>query len=187
MGGPHTKTRRHSKVETELTPEIKAQVDRLLIENATYEEIAAFLKEKGIEISKSSIGRYGKEFLNAYKRLRMIEDQSRTLKSDAGDGLVIEEAASKIFTQQVLEMLLDSGLDTKDLPKLMLSFSALQSSSISREKMKQDFEKKKGEFFIDAMKEMINWLNKNDQEALPYIERNFDDFITHAKERYGIK
>lgn len=136
MGGAHTKTRRHSRVATELTQELKAQVDRLLIENATYEEIAVFLKEKGHDISRSSIGRYGKEFLNAYKRLRMIEDQSRTLKSESGDGLVIEEAASKIFTQQVLEMLLDSGLDPKSLPKLMLSFSALQSSSVAREKFK---------------------------------------------------
>lgn len=63
MGGPHTKTRRHSKVETELPQEIKGQVDRLLIENATYEEIASFLKEQGHDIGKSSIGRYGKEFL----------------------------------------------------------------------------------------------------------------------------
>lgn len=142
MGGAHTKTRRHSKVETELSDEVKRQVDRLLIENATYEEIAAFLKEKGHDISKSSIGRYGKGFLNAYKRLRMIEDQSRTLKSEAGEGLVIEEAASKMFTQQVLEQLLDSGMDKKLLPKLMLSFSALQSSSVAREKFKADLQKR---------------------------------------------
>lgn len=162
MGGPHTKTRRHSKVETDLSHEIKAQVDRLLIENSTYEEIAEFLKIKGHDISKSSIGRYGKEFLNAYKRLRMIEDQSRTLQSAAGDGLVIEEAASKIFTQQVIEMLLDSGLEPKSLPKLMLSFSALQSSSVSREKFKSALGRKVDKVFDRAEKN----LNKMSKEEL---------------------
>lgn len=141
MGGPHTKTRRHSKVETELSPEIKAQVDRLLIENATYEEIALFLKAKGFDISKSSIGRYGKEFLNAYKRLRMIEDQSKTMVSTAGSGMVLEEAASKIFSQQIIEILLDAGMETKNLPKLAMAFSMLQSSSVSREKFKSAIEK----------------------------------------------
>mgnify|MGYP001560733066 FL=1 len=142
MGGPHTKTRRHSKVETELSPEIKSQVDRLLIENATYEEISDFLKTKSFDISKSSIGRYGKDFLNQYKRLRMIEDQSRTLVSEAGSGMVLEEAASKIFSQQIIEMLLDAGMEPKSLPKLAMAFSMLQSSSVSREKFKSDFKKK---------------------------------------------
>ena len=154
MGGPHTKTRRHSKVETELSPEIKTQVDRLLIENATYEEIAEFLKTKGHDISKSSIGRYGKEFLNVYKRLRMIEDQSKTLVSEAGSGMVLEEAASKIFSQQIIEMLLDAGMEPKNLPKLAMAFSMLQSSSVSREKFKSDLKKKMDKVLDKAEKSM---------------------------------
>ncbi|MDP3012692.1 MAG: DUF3486 family protein [Candidatus Subteraquimicrobiales bacterium] len=154
MGGPHTKTRRHSKVETELPAEIKTQVDRLLIENATYEEIAEFLKTKGHDISKSSIGRYGKEFLNAYKRLRMIEDQSRTLVSEAGSGMVLEEAASKIFSQQIIESLLEAGAEPKNLPKLAMAFSMLQSSSVSREKFKSDIKKKTEKIFDKAEKNL---------------------------------
>ena len=152
MGGPHTKIRRHSKVETELSAEIKTQVDRLLIENATYEEIAEFLKTKGHDISKSSIGRYGKDFLNRYKRLRMIEDQSRTLVSEAGSGMVLEEAASKIFSQQIIEMLLDAGMEPKSLPKLAMAFSMLQSSSVSREKLKSDLVRRVAKVSEDVTK-----------------------------------
>ncbi|GAB4485975.1 MAG: DUF3486 family protein [Thermodesulfovibrionales bacterium] len=142
MGGPHVKTRRHSRIESELTPELKRQVDALLIEDKTYDEIAAFLRENGHDISRTSVGRYGKGFLNAYKRLRMIEDQSRTLKGEVGDGMVLEEAASKIFTQQIIEMLLDAGMEPGKLPKLAMAFSMLQSSSVSREKFKADIAKR---------------------------------------------
>lgn len=145
MGGPHTKTRRHSKVG-QLSPELQSAVDRLLIEGATYEDIEIFLKEKGHAIGKSSIGRYGKRYLNFYQRVRMIEDQAKTMNSAAGEGLSLEEAAAKAFTSEVLDTLIDLGVDkdksAKQLPKLMLAFSALQSSSVSREKFKADIQKR---------------------------------------------
>lgn len=187
MGGPHIKTRRHSKVEDQLPGELKGEVDRLLIEGSTYEEITAFLKAKGHDISKSSIGRYGKEFLNEYRKLRIIEDQSRALVSEAGDGMVIEEAASKVFSQQILELLLSRDMDIRTIPRLISDFAKLQASSVVRERLKDDFDKKKGEFFISCMKELISFLSKNDPDIVPLMERNFDDFIAHAKEKYGIK
>src|SRR4030042_6891669 len=103
MGGPHTKTRRHSKVSDELPEEIQRQVDRLLIESATYEEISNFLKNQNYDISKSSIGRYGKDFLAQYQRLRIIEDQSRALVSEAGDGLLLDEAGGKLMAKKIIE------------------------------------------------------------------------------------
>lgn len=187
MGGPHTKTRRHSKVEAELPAEIKSQVDRLLIEDATYEEIAEFLKTKGHDISKSSIGRYGKDFLNQYKRLRMIEDQSKTLVSEAGDGLILDEAGGKLMARRIIELLMEKDIDLKQMPDLAWGLANLIKANVSREKMKEDFDKKKGEFFIACMKELIKYLQKNDPKAVPLLERNFDDFMAYAKEKYGIK
>jgi len=67
--------RKHGRIRDELPPEIREQVDRLLIEGATYEEVREFLTRRGIEIGRSSIGRYGKDFLNAYSRLRVVEDK----------------------------------------------------------------------------------------------------------------
>jgi len=45
----------------------------------------------------------------------------------------------------------------------------------------------KASLFLDFMRDMINYLSKNDPEALPLIERNFDDFVAFAKEKYGSK
>lgn len=38
--------------------------------------------------------------------------------------------------------------------------------------------------FIDFMKDLINFFSKNDPEAVPVIERNFDGFMEFAKGKY---
>lgn len=42
----------------------------------------------------------------------------------------------------------------------------------------------KTSLFIDFMKDLINFFSKNDPEAVPFIERNFDEFMTFAKGKY---
>lgn len=185
MGGPHVKTRRHSKVETELSDDLRAQIDRLLIEDATYDDIAAFLKEKGHDISKSSIGRYGKEFLNQYRRLRIIEDQAKTLVSEAGDGLVLDEAGGKLMGRKIIELLMEKDINLNQVPDLAWGIANLIKANVSREKSKIDVMKNSSKFFLDFMKDLIKYLGKNDPDAVPAIERNLDGFMTFAKEKYG--
>jgi DNA-binding transcriptional ArsR family regulator len=155
MGGPHVKTRRHSKVTDQLSDELRAEVDRLLVEGAAYEDIADYLRGKGYDISKSSIGRYGKEFLSAYQRLRVIEDQSRTLVSEAGgDGLILEETGAKLFAQKIIELLMQSDVDIRKIPKLVSGFASLQASSVHREKFKSELKKKVEKVFEKTEKKM---------------------------------
>lgn len=135
--------RTHSRIERELPAEVRREVDRLLVEgNATYDEIASFLTVKGYDISRSAIGRYGKDFLAQYQRLRIIEDKSRTLISEAGDGLSLEEAASKVFAQKILEALLSGDLDVLEVPRLVSDFAKLQGSTVLRERLKMDVKKR---------------------------------------------
>jgi hypothetical protein len=42
----------------------------------------------------------------------------------------------------------------------------------------------KAETFTAFMRDLIGWLNLNDPESVPAIEKNFDDFIAFAKEKY---
>ncbi|MFH2012505.1 MAG: phage protein Gp27 family protein [Pseudomonadota bacterium] len=143
MGGKHTKIRRHSKVEDELPPEIRKEVNRLLIEGEIYEDISDYLKGQGHDISRSSIGRYGKDFLNEYRKLLIIEDKSKILVSEVGgDGMVLEEAVAKKMAATLLELLLEEGIDIKETPRIISDFAKLQSSSTSRERAKMEFKKK---------------------------------------------
>jgi hypothetical protein len=142
MGVRHVKIRRHSKVDA-LSIELQAEINNLLIDDKTYEEISEYLKSKGIDISRSALGRYGKDFLNRVRELRIIQDQAKTLVDDAGgDGLVLEEAGSKLIAQKIIQLLLKGGADAARLPFLVSDFAKLQTSSVQRERLKAEFKKK---------------------------------------------
>lgn len=138
-----TKVRRHSRIIDELPPELKQEIDNLLVQgDVTYDDIKEHLASKGFDISRSSIGRYGKEFFANYRKLRIIEEKSRTLVSEAGDGMILDEAASKLFAQMILELQLEGKFDLKKNSRILADFAKLQAASIMRERMKQDFAKK---------------------------------------------
>lgn len=151
MGEQFDKVRRRSKVDTDLPREIREEVDRLLIESATYEEISGYLKAKGHDISKSSIGRYGKNFLNLYREIRILEDKSKAITSESGEGMALEEATSKLFTKQVLELLINGDFKLEEKTRIIGDFAKLQSSSVARERLKGDY-RKKADAALDSIK-----------------------------------
>jgi len=149
------KVRQHSRISDELPAEIRAEVNRLLIEpGVTYDDIQKFLAEKGYDISRSGIGRYGKGFLAIYQKLRIVEDKSKALVSEAGEGLVLEEAASKLFVQKIIELQMADDIDLKDIPRILSDFAKLQSASIMRERLKGDYAKKAEKAADDVVKVM---------------------------------
>lgn len=137
------KIRQHSRMIDELPPEVRREVDRLLVEgNVTYDDIKEYLAKKGYDISRSGIGRYGKGFLASYQKLRILEDQARTLVSEAGDGMVLEEAVSKLFAQKLVEAQLVEDFDVLEHGRLIGDFAKLQSSTVQRERFKRELKEK---------------------------------------------
>ena len=131
--------RKHGRIRDDLPPEVREKVNRLLIEpGTTYEDIQAFLAAEGYDISRSAIGRYGQDFLSRLQELRIIEEKSRALVSEAGDGMVLEETASKLFSQMIIELQLSNKLDIKKVPRILSDFAKLQSSTVQRERLKRD-------------------------------------------------
>ncbi|GBC62498.1 DUF3486 domain-containing protein [Desulfonema ishimotonii] len=137
MAGTFKKFRRRSSVEV-LPTEIQDQMNRLLLEGATYEEISLWLKSEGHDISRSAVGRHGKLFFEAYRNVKVFEDQARALKGEVGDGLSMEEAASKLIMQRIMEALISDPGDILEQSKIIQAFSSLQSSSVRREAVKAD-------------------------------------------------
>lgn len=170
------KVRKHGRVVDELPLEVRREVDRLLVEsNVTYDDIKDFLAEKGYDISRSAIGRYGKGFLATYQELRILEDQSRTLVSEAGDGMALEEAASKLFAKKIVELQLAGKIDILELPRIISDFAKLQSSTVARERFKSELKRK-----IEKAVENIETKTRNkslDPETLKIIR----------EEVYGIR
>jgi Bacteriophage Mu, Gp27 len=158
------RTRRsHGRVRDDLPPEIREQVDRLLIEpGITYDDIKAHLAEQGYDISRSAIGRYGKDFLNVYQQLKVIEDKSKALVSKAGDGMILEEAASKLFSQMILEAQMSGELDIKTLPRIISDFAKLQTSTVLRERLKKELVEKVRK---QALEDAANAMGKTAKQA----------------------
>lgn len=130
--------RARSRVETELPRELRDEANRLILEGMTYDELAEWSASKGHDISKSSWGRYGQRYYRAYQEIRQFEDQSRALAGEAGEGLTMEEALTKLLLQKVSQAILGGEWDLMEAPQLLSEVARLQNSNIQREKLKRD-------------------------------------------------
>ena len=139
MGKKHTKHRRRSRIETELPVEVREDVHRLLLDGTTYDDVKTYLDGKGYEISRSSIGRYGKDFFEVYRDVMRFEEQSKLLVTEAGEGMMLEEATTKLLMQKVMAALVDGTADILEIPRLLSDVAKLQSSNLQREKWKEQY------------------------------------------------
>ncbi len=134
---PSKGPRKKAGKASDLPVDVLDQVDRLLVEGTSYEDISDFLAEQGFEISKTAIGRHGEEFFETCRKLRVMEEKSRVLASHGGEGLILEEAASRLLAQTILEALLSGEIQKDLLPKILSDFTRLQSSNVQREKLRE--------------------------------------------------
>ena len=138
--------RKHHKVAG-LPQEIKEAVNQQIVAGHTYPDIAAWLKQMGHPVGKSSVGRYGKDFLAKLEVLKQVQEQAEAIISEAKDrpALEIEEAAVKLGLQHIMKYLLDSGgLSAADIKPgtILTALAKLQASSVSRERVKLEYRKK---------------------------------------------
>lgn len=161
--------RARSRVETELPPALRDQANRLILEGMTYEDLSAWSSEQGYDISKSSWGRYGKRYYQAYQQIRQFEDQSRALAGEAGEGLTMEEALTKLILQKVTESVLGGEWDLMEAPQLLSEVARLQNSNIAREKLKDELARRMRETGEKALKEIET--NPADPERIKTVIR----------------
>jgi hypothetical protein len=135
------KRRTHSKVTQELPPELVDEINRLLKQGVFYDDIVVFLKEKGHNISRSSVGRYGRNFLNCVEELNIFREQTKIVVEQKGDAPATDmaEAASMFAIQKLFNYLLDPNLSVKEKTEVMKVIALLEKSGVSREKLKMDY------------------------------------------------
>ncbi|MBI5056990.1 MAG: DUF3486 family protein [Nitrospirae bacterium] len=125
--------RKHSSLD-DLPGEVKKEVHALLIEpNITYEDVGAFLKTKGHDISKSAIGRYGKSFFNEVRETEMLRDQAALITSEPDKAMLLEKLTATMITKRLALALQNEEFDVMKNAKLIQAFAALQKSSMHRE------------------------------------------------------
>ena len=91
---------------------IRKEVENRLLEGHTYEEIAKYLKEMGHNISKTSIHRYGKPFLQKFESVRLAKEYAQLLAEDNTERPTTElhEANNALISQMIMQVLINENI-----------------------------------------------------------------------------
>ncbi len=120
----------------QLPDEVKAWLDDSLVENnfSGYEALSAELEERGYDISKSAIHRYGQDFDSRLAALKMASEQARAVVQAAPDEEgAVNEALMRLVQEHLFKLLM-SGEGKFDLPKVARSVALLGKASVTQKK-----------------------------------------------------
>ena len=130
---------RRSKI-SKLPKEVKDWLDRALSENGfgDYELLAAELKERGFDISKSAIHRYGQDFESRLGALRMATEQAKAIvQASPDDEGSVSEALMRLVQEKLFQTLIECepGPDKNiDLAKVSKAVAELTRATVSQKK-----------------------------------------------------
>lgn len=126
---------RRSKVLT-LPPQLKEWLDAEMLRRgfADYEQLAADLKDRGADLGKSTLHRYGSAFEKRMAQLKMASEQARALVDAAPDeedklgSAVVRMTQEKIFG---LLMEIDVDAEDVDINKLFKNAAEIGKASVA--------------------------------------------------------
>lgn len=139
------RNRSHGKID-QLPPPLKKEVEERLLSGATYEEVSGWLRSRGEEVHLSSVGRYGKKFLNRFESVRIAKEFAKLLAEDNLDRPATElhEANNLLASQLIMEAMVDDAMDAKQRAEAAKSIASLQRAQVSNEKLKLQARKEQG-------------------------------------------
>jgi len=136
---PNTDNRRGRVSSVSVLPsEVKAWLDIELVRRhfSDYRGISSLLSQRGYEISKSAVGRYGKKFKQEQKQLRQSIEMAKAFAEVIGDDGAAMNQTLTVLAQQELMAVIREGsyIDEIKLPDLVRSIASLNRSDINTRK-----------------------------------------------------
>lgn len=131
-----------SKVHA-LPPELKEWLDNELIARGfgDYVQLAADLKARGADVSKSALQRYGSPFEQRMAQLKLAGEQARALVDAVPDEEDKLGAAVVRMTQEkIFNLLMDLDVDTKtvDVNKLFKNAAEIGKASVTHKRFSME-------------------------------------------------
>ena len=131
-----------SKVHA-LPPELKEWLDAELIRRGfgDYVQLAADLKARGADVSKSSLQRYGSPFERAMARAKVATEQARALVDVAPDDEdKLSAAVIRITQEKILNLLMELDIDAEDVDvnKLFKNAAEIGKASATNKKFSME-------------------------------------------------
>ncbi len=125
--------------------EVRQELEKRLIQGgfAGYVDLAEWLNEQGFEISKSSVGRYGKNFKNRLQALKVATDQAKAIvEASEDDAGAMNDAIIRLVQTKTFELLVELEADNKDLPRIGQMVAKLAQAAVRQKKWQQEMEGK---------------------------------------------
>jgi len=138
------------------------------------------LNEKGHMVTRQTIDAWknDRDWEGRADRADAIEQTARDPKL-SGEEKMIAALASQITRYEMyFESMKPSETDTQAVYAYTNLITTIQN-------IRQKTVAHKAEMFTSFLRDLIGWLNLNDPDSVPGIEKNFDDFIAFAKEKYN--
>lgn len=128
-----------SKVQR-LNADDKQWLDQQLIQRgfSGYAELETLCLEKGIDISSSSLHRYGATFRERLDAVKMITEQARAVVNEAPDDEgAVNEALMRLVQEKLFSVVVDAELDTKGLKldKIAKAIADLGRASVTQKRL----------------------------------------------------
>ena len=130
-----------------LPEEIKAELDRRLISGgfANYTALAEWLREQGVEISRTAVHNYGQAFEEKCEAIKIATEQAKAIVGVVGDDEGnMNEALIRLIQQLSFDILVKSqDGDLGDiLPKMGVMVAKLSKASVDQKKWQRDMKEK---------------------------------------------
>lgn len=176
------KTRVVGKID-ELPQELRLQVDVMLADvSNSYEYISGILKEKGYDISKSSVGRYAIRTNTAMQRIMEAQKQTDKLVQ------IVKENPEGDYTEAAIMMTMnglvnkiasaEEEFDQLPLDKAGRLIASLSRTKVYKDRVRQDM-KRKVDLAFDKLEAEIMKLIKGD----PTMAASLKEIMKAARER----
>lgn len=181
-----SKERRRTRVSStidKLPDEIRMELDLRLADTAnTYEELSAWLKEEGYEISKSAIGRYSIRSTQAAQRVAETLQRTQAIAQavEAHPDLDYTKAASMVLMDGLMQRVSTAEDDFAEMPldKAGRLIASLSRNATYEKRVRQDM-KKKAELAFDQLEaELMAAIKQH-----PELAGELHDVLSRAREK----
>lgn len=151
-----------------LPQEVREEFERRLIAGGfrDYEGLAAWLREKGFEISRSAAQRYGQKFEANLAAIKIATEQARAITEAVGDDQgMLGDALTRLAQQKAFDVLVNMETEAADvyLPHLGRMVAELNKSSIAQKKWMAEA-RNRAQKAADQVEEKVKKFNLTPEE-----------------------
>lgn len=142
-----------SKIIT-LPEEVKVELDQRLLAGkfCDYSALAEWLRDKGFDISRSAIHRYGQNFEERLAAITMATEQAKAVAEAAKDDEgAMNESLIRLVQTKAFEALIDAD-SPESLSKMGVMIAKLSKASVDQKKWMREMREKARQAADDVVK-----------------------------------